>query len=395
MSKIETLVESFHGSLIKNKEELCGDIVRDHINEHSFVMVLADGLGSGVKANILATLTATILSEMLNQGLGLDDAVETITRTLPECAERKIAYSTFAVLQVFSDGNAYLAEFDQPQSIVLRNLEEVAILRTSIRLQNRTIYESHFTVLPDDVIVLYSDGVLHAGIGRVLNFGWARSEVVNHLKQTIRPGDSAMMITDTLLAAVNDLYQGCPGDDATVATAKIVSGNQTTVMVGPPSDKKLDAEIVSQLMNSDGLKIVCGGTTAQIVARILSAPIIVNRILAIRQEVPPTASIQGIDLVTEGVLTLAKTRDILRQCVKSEKILRNLLEDQSEDGATLLAKALLFNTIKIRFIVGQADNPAHRDMSGLLISLNAKLSIIHEIAEELKSMKKIVTIELH
>ena len=210
MSKIETLVESFHGSLIKTKEELCGDIVRDHINEHSFVMVLADGLGSGVKANILATLTATILSEMLNQGLGLDDAVETITRTLPECAERKIAYSTFAVLQVFSDGNAYLAEFDQPQSIVLRNLEEVAILRTSIRLQNRTIYESHFTVLPDDVIVLYSDGVLHAGIGRVLNFGWARSEVVNHLKQTIRPGDSAMMITDTLLAAVNDLYQDVP-----------------------------------------------------------------------------------------------------------------------------------------------------------------------------------------
>jgi len=395
MSKIETLVESFHGSLIKNKEELCGDIVRDHINEHSFVMVLADGLGSGVKANILATLTATILSEMLNQGLGLDDAVETITRTLPECAERKIAYSTFAVLQVFSDGNAYLAEFDQPQSIVLRNLEEVAILRTSIRLQNRTIYESHFTVLPDDVIVLYSDGVLHAGIGRVLNFGWARSEVVNHLKQTIRPGDSAMMITDTLLVAVNDLYQGCPGDDATVATAKIVSGNQTIVMVGPPSDKKLDTQIVRQLMNSDGLKIICGGTTAQIVARELNVPINVNRILAIRQEVPPTASIQGIDLVTEGVLTLAKTRDILRQCVKSEKILRNLLEDQSEDGATLLAKALIFNTVKIRFIVGQADNPAHRDMSGLLISLNAKLSIIHEIAEELKSMKKIVTIELH
>jgi len=395
MSKIETLVESFHGSLIKNKEELCGDIVRDHINEHSFVMVLADGLGSGVKANILATLTATILSEMLNQGLGLDDAVETITRTLPECAERKIAYSTFAVLQVFSDGNAYLAEFDQPQSIVLRNLEEVAILRTSIRLQNRTIYESHFTVLPDDVIVLYSDGVLHAGIGRVLNFGWARSEVVNHLKQTIRPGDSAMMITDTLLVAVNDLYQGCPSDDATVATAKIVSGNQTIVMVGPPSDKKLDTQIVRQLMNSDGLKIICGGTTAQIVARELNVPINVNRILAIRQEVPPTASIQGIDLVTEGVLTLAKTRDILRQCVKSEKILRNLLEDQSEDGATLLAKALIFNTVKIRFIVGQADNPAHRDMSGLLISLNAKLSIIHEIAEELKSMKKIVTIELH
>jgi len=395
MSKIETLVESFHGSLVKNKEELCGDIVRDHINEHSFVMVLADGLGSGVKANILATLTATILSEMLNQGLGLDDAVETITRTLPECAERKIAYSTFAVLQVFSDGNAYLAEFDQPQSIVLRNLEEVAILRTSIRLQNRTIYESHFTVLPDDVIVLYSDGVLHAGIGRVLNFGWARSEVVNHLKQTIRPGDSAMMITDTLLVAVNDLYQGCPSDDATVATAKIVSGNQTIVMVGPPSDKKLDTQIVRQLMNSDGLKIICGGTTAQIVARELNVPINVNRILAIRQEVPPTASIQGIDLVTEGVLTLAKTRDILRQCVKSEKILRNLLEDQSEDGATLLAKALIFNTVKIRFIVGQADNPAHRDMSGLLISLNAKLSIIHEIAEELKSMKKIVTIELH
>ncbi len=107
-------VETYTASLNKKYEELCGDRVKIVRNADSCILVLADGLGSGVKANILATLTSEILSTMVAEGTTIEEAIQTITATLPVCHERGVAYSTFIIVQIFYDGRVYLAEYDSP-----------------------------------------------------------------------------------------------------------------------------------------------------------------------------------------------------------------------------------------------------------------------------------------
>lgn len=392
---VEVHVEAYANSLLKKNEELCGDRVKIIHNEDSFIMVLADGLGSGVKANILSTLTSTILSELLNSGLSLNDAIETIAATLPECKERGVAYSTFTALQVFYNQTAYLVEFDNPQSIILRGGREYTIPRTAITKGNRTIYESNFIVSPDDYIVAFSDGVLHAGLGIVLNFGWDRKDVVNHVEQTFRKNDKAKDMVNNLLYMVNDLYQDKPGDDSTVAIARILKATEARVMVGPPIRQEDDEKVVYRLMEASGKKIVCGGTTAQIVARQLQADIIMEELISFESDVPPGAKINGIDLTTEGVLTLGKVGNYLRECRQSIAYYESFMETQGKDCAIKMAKTLLEDCSAIRFLVGRADNPAHSGIAYSPISLSNKIKLIEKIADDLKFFGKIVSIELY
>ncbi len=386
-------VASYHRSLNKYTEELCGDKVEVRMNADSFIMVLADGLGSGVKANILSTLTSTIISEMMCEGASVEDVVETITATLPECQERHVAYATFTILQVDYDGQAKLVEFDNPPAIVLRNNQSLDLERHSIQIGNRTIKISDFKVEEDDFIVFYSDGIIHAGLGSVLNLGWTQEEVVNHLLQVVRSSDTPREVNTLLLTTVDDLYGNKPGDDSTVAVAKILKAKETCVMVGPPIEAIDDERVVEKLLAATGLKICCGGTTSNIVARITNQEIEMDLLESLVSDVPPTGRIKGIDLVTEGVLTLGKVNEMLEECVGSDQILEQLQSSKSKDGATLLTQALVSNSSKITFMVGCSDNPAHKAIAYSTISVSAKIRLIEKISDNLRRLGKIVQIE--
>ncbi|MEG1462716.1 MAG: SpoIIE family protein phosphatase, partial [Anaerorhabdus sp.] len=364
-------VESYFKSLNKKNEELCGDKVEIRRNDESFVMVLADGLGSGVKANILSTLTSTIIAEMVSSGASLQDVVETIAATLPECKERGIAYSTFTILQVFYDGMAHLVEFDNPATIFIRDAQILETTREVRMIGKRKITESTFQVKKNDSLIMFSDGIIHAGIEQALNFGWDHPQVQQFLLDYTNPNDSAKEITRILLANVNDLYGGRPGDDSTVACAKILEAKETRVMVGPPLDEQDDAKVVQRLLEATGKKICCGGTTSNIVSRITGNEIEMESLVSLVSDVPPMAYIKGIDLVTEGVLTLQKVNKYLSRCVESQDYLEELLLTKGKDGALCLVKCFLQECSQVTFMVGRSDNPAHNAIAYSTISLNA------------------------
>ena len=383
-------VDAAWKSLFHYGEELCGDRVMIRRSDTSFVMVLADGLGSGVKANILSTLTSTIISQMIFDGLPLSEAVETIAATLPVCADREVAYSTFTILQVDYTGKARLVQYDNPGAVLIRNNMVVPLDNKEVMISDKKILEAEFDVMPDDHIIFFSDGILYADTEMQLNYNWAQKDVEEFLAASVQPDDSARECARILLAMVNSLYDGKPSDDCTVAAARIIPAKETVVMIGPPKNKEDDKTVISRLMKATGKKIVCGGTTSKIVASYLHEEIREDTETPL-SDVPPKAYIRGVDLVTEGLLTLQKVSLLLKHACQDPEFYEDLLLSKEEDGATCLVQALA-DSSAVTFLAGQSDNEGHHNL-GSSISLDAKQLVIREIASYLETLGKITSIE--
>lgn len=384
--------ETSWGSLNKHGEELCGDKVEVIKQGNDIIMVLADGLGSGVKANILASLTSKIVATMLAAGADIPDVIETIASTLPVCKERQVAYSTFVFLRANEDGEARIVEFDNPPMILLRNGKFYDLPREESTIFGKKIYESHVQLKPDDRCIMFSDGVIHAGVGMLLNLGWQYENVVKYVEDAYKKDATAYSLQSLLLAACNSLYMESPGDDTTVAVCRVRTPNVAYVMVGPPVDPKDDERLVNELLRFQGTKVVCGGTTSQIVSKISGRPLktVLNYI---SPDVPPTGSIEGIDLVTEGVITLGKALEVMKR-YENGSVGRDNALNYKHDGASLLAQTLINKCTGAKFVVGRALNPAHQNPD-MPIDLSIKLRLVQEIAECLRRLDKDVEIEYY
>lgn len=379
-------VDTAYRSLNKYGEELCGDKVRITRTDNSTICVLADGLGSGVKANILSTLTSTIISTMLNEGATVEQAVETITSTLPVCNVRKLAYSTFSILQIFDDGSAYLAEFDNPPCIFVRDGKLMELEPEYRQCAGKNIAETRFTVRPGDVLTLISDGVVYAGVGQALNFGWNWDNVSAWMVKTTLKEKSAPRLAVSLSQAVNELYLDKPGDDSTCLVVKIAPKCVVNMLSGPPVDPENDNRMVHDFMTSPGKKLVCGGTSANIVARVLNRKI-ETTLNYVDPTLPPTAKIQGLDLVTEGVLTLSRTVEILKDYLSHEADEFYFRKLDEENGASMIAKMLLEDCTSLRIFIGKAINPAHQN-PGLPADLSIKMKLLDELCKLVDQMGK-------
>jgi hypothetical protein len=384
-----SFIESGYVSLNKYGEELCGDCVEIINQNETVTMVLADGLGSGVKANILATLTSKIIGTMLANGLEIEDAVQTIAHTLPVCSQRKIAYSTFSILQVDKSGEAYLVQFDNPVAIFIRNSKCTDYPMKKIEVDNKKIYESHFSLQKGDMFLLISDGVVHAGLGKVYNLGWQQEHVCKYVEDNFSETITAKGMAALLAGACKQLYIDMPGDDVTVAVLRIRDNQTANVMIGPPVDKKDDEDMVKQFLANDGQKVVCGGTTSQIVGRYLGENVKTS-IDYIVPNIPPTASIKGIDLVTEGVLTLSRVLKLSKEFTASSDPDTEYFS--GKDGASQLARLLIEKSTTIRFFVGRAINPAHQNPE-FPAELSIKSKLVQELAQSLRNCGKQVEVK--
>ena len=202
-------------------EQLCGDrveVIGD--SAHDLTLVLADGLGSGVKANILSTLTSKILCTMMAGGMPLEDCVDTIVKTLPVCSVRKVAYSTFTIIQITDNSEATLIQFDNPNVIFLREGKNYDYPVTTRVIEGKTILESHIPLQIHDVMIAMSDGTIYAGVGKSMNFGWQRDNIIEYAERLYDDSLSAKMIASLIEDECNRLYEGEPGDDCTVAAVR-------------------------------------------------------------------------------------------------------------------------------------------------------------------------------
>ena len=380
-------------SLNKHHEELCGDNVEVVRTSDATLVVLADGLGSGVKANILSKLTAKILATLITNDFPIEDAVETIIDTLPICKERDIAYSTFSILQLHHDGTGYLAEFDNPALFRLRKGALLPMDTTTRLISGKRIRESRFDVLPGDLFILVSDGVIHAGVGQSLNLGWQWEHVADYLQKTWRSDLSAKTVSKLLISVCEGLYAGIPGDDTTVVSVMARKPVCLSVLVGPPVKSEEDGSVVREFLMADGPHVVCGGTTSQIVARELGVAV-ETRFDYVNPAIPPIAKIKGIDLATEGVLTLRKTLELIQACASDGSSMHDYLCLGNRDGASRLAKLLLEESTDVRFLVGRAMNPAHQNPD-FPLNLGLKLKLVEEIAGTLKVLGKQVEVQYH
>lgn len=386
-------VDASYKSLYKYGEELCGDRVEIVRTEDSLIMVLADGLGSGVKANILSTLTSKIIATMIKEGAQIEEVVDTITNTLPICSVRKLAYSTFSILQLFYDGQAYLVEFDNPSCVFIRNGEIMNIPFETRTINGKMIREARFQAVVGDSFTLMSDGVIHAGVGAVLNFGFLWENAAAHLQSALQKEKTAARLAVSLSQVCESLYAGKPGDDTTVAVAMIMPNKVVNLFSGPPKEKENDEVLVHDFMRERGKRIVCGGSSAQIVARILHRDI-KTTLDYTDPEIPPIAKIDGIDLVTEGVLTLSRTNDLIRKFRDHTMDFSDFKDLDANNGAAMLAKMLLEDCTTLNLFIGKAINPAHQNPN-LPVDLSIKLRIIKELGELLTGLGKTVNVKYY
>lgn len=358
--------------LNKHGEELCGDAVSITPARRSTLAVVSDGLGSGVKANILASLTTSMASTMVRQGAEIDDVMATLAETLPVCRVRRLAYSTFTMFQIHQDGRAYLAEYDNPLAVLGRGNEPLHIHREERKVGERVVRETIMQLQDGDWAVIFTDGVLHAGIGGLWNLGWGHERAEQFIRLTQASGCSPQELADEITSLVWKLYGGKPGDDTTVVCLRVRNTRQLVALIGPPQNPNHDQEVVASLMDSTGYRVVCGGTTANLVSREIGRKIEVD-LSYFDARVPPMARIEGIDMVTEGMLTLIRVRELLVQ---------KKLHPGALDAASRLAK-LFLECDNILFIVGRAINPAHQSPD-VPVELVLKGQIVQEIARSLR-----------
>ena len=376
-------------SINKYGEQLCGDTVDIACqNENSLVLVLADGLGSGVKASILSTLTSKIISTMLANNMTIEDCVTTVVSTLPVCEKRGIAYSTFTIIHVVDNKTAEVIQYDNPHVIYLHNGRNYEYDKINLTIGDKSIYKSKIELSPGDVLVAMSDGAIYAGVGNALNFGWQRTNIIEFLEAVYDDSYSAKMLSSILIDQCSQLYDNIPGDDTTFATIKIRKRKPINLMIGPPSNSNDVNKMMTLFFAKDGKHIVSGGTTSYLAAQYLGKEIH-TELDYVDPEIPPISKIEGVELATEGVITINRVLSYAKNYVDDSNC--NTQWKLQKDGASLIANLLFEESTDINFYVGKAINPAHQNPE-LPINFSIKMRLIDELADCLIKMGKRVNV---
>lgn len=391
MYSSELFIDVEYQQVSKHKKVVCGDVFlsRRLKEENRTLVVLADGLGSGIKANMLASLTAGMIVNFMALNEPLERFTETIMKTLPVDPFRKIGFSTFTIIDIDSDGETHIIEYGNPPVLIIRNGELIKPNRDLLALSSKmehaqNLYHWNFQAEKDDRIIYMTDGISQSGMGRKdMPFGWEISAVESFLKINTQKhlNISARDLSKRLIAQAisNDIQK--PQDDMTCGVIHFTKPRQLLLCTGPPYSRENDKLLAEKVLRFEGTKILCGGTTAEIISRELDREIDVDMASA-TPTLPPLSKIEGIDLVSEGILTLGRISTLLED---------NSILDEPEDTPAGKIIQLFIDNDEIYILVGTKVNNAHQDPT-LPVELEIRRNVMKRIARLLESkfLKRVI-----
>lgn len=364
-------IEIGNTNIQKSGEEVCGDVFmsRKLQEEGRTVAVLSDGLGSGIKANVLATMTASMALNFTIANQAVEHTAQSIRNTLPIDEERKINYSTFTIIDVEYDGETTILEYGNPQFLIFRGSKVLNIEKTGTDTE---LESNSFKAQKEDRIILFSDGVSQSGIGRAdMPFGWDFNDLKSFIASNINKDKfiSAQKLSELIVnrALLNDSFKA--KDDITCSVIYFRDPRNLIICTGPPYKIEKDRLMAKTVSEFNGSKIICGGTTAQLISRELGKEIEID-IFSGDGELPPVSSIEGINLVTEGILTLGKVAECLER--KEENNIK-----KSSPAWEIIQ--LILKHDKITFLVGTRINEAHQDPA-LPVELEIRRNVVKKIS---------------
>lgn len=375
-------------SILHAGEQLCGDHVDIASDDNSTVIVLADGLGSGVKASILSTLTSKIISTMMAEGLSVEDCVRTIAATLPVDSKHGVAYSTFTIVHLMNNTYADVIQYDNPQLILLRNGQNYDYPTQEMIVGDKKIQRSRIRLEEGDLFIAMSDGCPHASAEEAYNMDWTRDDIIRFMETISLAGYNAKTLSTMLIDECWSLYAGEPRDDATACVIAIRKREPMNILFGPPSDPDDAERMMNLFFSKEGKHIICGGTTASIAAKHLRVPLRTGSGEMVGG-IPPTSELEGVDLVTEGVITMSRVVEYAHDFIGENAQYETW--SYGRDGASMICRLLFEEATDINFYVGRAVNPAHQDPN-LPINFHIKMRLVDELSEALCTMGKRVKI---
>ncbi len=362
----------------KYGQDAPGDVFVSHKTalDDRTVCVLADGLGSGIKANVLATLTATMALKFVTADIEMKKASEIIMSTLPICSKRKIGYSTFTIMDLADNGEIKIMEYDNPSCMFMRGKSECEIVRSRVPLATknmgmRDLWFSGMNAAEGDRLIAFTDGVSQSGIGRKnYPLGWTEENAKQYVREIISdtPDISARNLAKEVVSKAVAIDGSRAKDDISCAVVYFRKPRELMLMTGPPVNPEQDKRMAAMLCDFEGEKIISGGTTANIISRETGRKVEVD-LSAFDPEIPPSSKMHGIDLVTEGTITLSRVAELLEKGVDPDP--------SSNNSAEKLLAHLIDNDI-IRFVVGTKINDAHQDPN-LPAELDIRRNLIKRI----------------
>jgi Stage II sporulation protein E (SpoIIE) len=368
---------------------VCGDVFysRKIREEGRIIAVLSDGMGHGIKANILATLSSTLALNLTQEHKGVEVIAGIIMNTLPVDSVKEMNYSTFTIADIDVDGEVKILEYENPKTLFFRGARPFepawnVVVLEGVKHAGKEVLTTGFRPVKEDRIVFCSDGVVQSGLGSdkyPLGFGQENLQML--LADAIQEEHdiSADRLASKVIdrANLNDGFH--PKDDISCAVIYYREPRKLMICSGPPVDPANDSLMAGLLQQFDGRKIISGASTGDMIAREWGR-IIVDENVMTDPELPPVSHMEGVELITEGILTLSKVSELLKKY--------NSAYELGKGPADLIVKAIL-ECDEIHFIVGTNINVAHQDPT-LPRELELRRTVVHRICRTLdeKFMKE-------